>query len=307
MTADSLARAAITYAERLGWVVLPCRGKRPLTGHGVHDASRDTETIVSWWREHPDANIGVACGTMSGVDVIDVDGDAGRATLAEVEAAFGPLPVSPRQVTASGGLHLVFAYDPARPIGNRVRCMAGIDTRSEGGYFIASPSRHPETGRSYRWHPEVHPLKLRPAPLSAWLGNLLAPPVELSPVGRSRPAIEEEVGWGPKPSYARAALQRACEAIEGAPIGQQAQTLNREAYSIGRLIGAGLMPRRLAADCLIYSGTRMTNGWPPPVARARNPTERSSAPSAPANSIHASSRDDRIQRDRTAAPTCQRG
>ena len=35
--------------------------------------------------------------------------------------------------------------------------------------------------------------------------------------------------------------------------------MNREAYGIGRLIGGGLMPRRLAIDCLVYSGTMMTN------------------------------------------------
>jgi hypothetical protein len=97
--------------------VLPCRGKRPLTAHGVHDASHDIETIARWWGEHPDANVGVACGTASGIDVVDVDGDAGRATLAEVAAACGPLPATPRQVTGSGGLHVIFAYDPARPIG----------------------------------------------------------------------------------------------------------------------------------------------------------------------------------------------
>ena len=62
-----------------------------------------------------------------------------------------------------------------------------------------------------------------------------------------------------KPRYSRAALQRASEAIEAAPPGQQDQTLNRQAYSIGRLIGGGLMPRRLAIDCLVYSGTMMTN------------------------------------------------
>ena len=33
-------RAAIAYAERLSWAVLPCRGKRPPTAHGVHDVMR---------------------------------------------------------------------------------------------------------------------------------------------------------------------------------------------------------------------------------------------------------------------------
>ena len=240
-------RAAIVYAERLGWAVLPCRGKRPLTGHGVHDASRDIETIARWWREHPDANIGVACGTASGIDVIDVDGEAGRATLAEVEVACGPLPATPRQVTGSGGLHVIFAYDPTRPIGNRVRGLPGIDTRSDAGYIVVSPSTHPN-GRLYRWDPGLHPLKVRPAAMPRWLADLLMPAVDPSPVGQARPSIEEEAGWGPKPRYSRAALQRACEAIEAAPPGQQDQTLNREAYGIGRLIGAGLMPRQFAID-----------------------------------------------------------
>ena len=195
---DSLARAAIVYAERLGWAVLPCRGKRPLTAHGVHDASHDIETIARWWREHPDANVGVACGTASGIDVVDVDGDAGRATLAEVKAACGPLPATPRQVTGSGGLHLIFAYDPARPIGNRVRGLPGIDTRSDGGYIVVSPSIHPDTHQPYRWDPELHPLKVRPAPMPRWLADLLVPAVDPSPVGQARPSIEEEAGWGPE-------------------------------------------------------------------------------------------------------------
>ena len=116
-----------------------CWSKGP--GHGVHDASRDIETIARWWREHPDANIGVACGTASGIDVVDVDGDAGRASLAEVVAACGPLPATPRQVTGSGGLHVIFVYDPARPIGNRVRGLPGIDTGYVPGSGVARRSK----------------------------------------------------------------------------------------------------------------------------------------------------------------------
>ena len=64
--------------------------------------------------------------------------------------------ISIRQVTGSGGLHLIFAYDPARPIGgNRVRGLPGIDTRSNAGYIVVSPSTHPD----------LHPLKVRPAPM----------------------------------------------------------------------------------------------------------------------------------------------
>jgi hypothetical protein len=48
-------------------------------------------------------------------------------------------------------------------------------------------------------------------------------------------------------------------------VGQQDRTLNREAYSIGRLIGAGFMPRALAIDCLVHHATLMPN------ARGRRP------------------------------------
>ena len=90
----ALASAALAYSDRLAWAVLPLRGKVPAIakGRGYLDATTDRATISRWWREHPDANVGVACGTASGIDVVDVDGEAGRATLAEVAAACGPLP-----------------------------------------------------------------------------------------------------------------------------------------------------------------------------------------------------------------------
>jgi len=46
-------------------------GKRPLTDHGVKDATTDEATIRGWWARWPDANIGIATG--HGLVVIDVD------------------------------------------------------------------------------------------------------------------------------------------------------------------------------------------------------------------------------------------
>jgi hypothetical protein len=241
--------------------VLPLAGKVPAIrrGRGVYDATLDVEIIDQWWREHPDANIGIACGVASGIVVVDVDGDEGRATLAELEAVHGALPSTPRQITGSGGLHLFFAYDPTRAIGNRVRSLPGVDTRSDGGYAVVPPSVHPRTYRRYCWNAGLHPLRLRPAAMPPWLADLLAPRGERSPVGYARPAIEEDSGWGPLPRYSRAALERACAAIASAPVGAQDCTLHRECFSIGRLVGAGLMPRGLARDFLIYAAQQMTN------------------------------------------------
>ena len=56
----------------------------------------------------------------------------------------------------------------------------------------------------------------------------------------------------PKPlsRYAEVALDRAFHAIASAPPGQQAITLNRETYGIGRLVGGGVMQAGLALEAL---------------------------------------------------------
>src|SRR5690349_21780869 len=85
-----LFNAAMWYAQR-GWPIFPLHGiragkctcgsptcgksagKHPRTKHGVHDATADPALIAQLWRQFPDANIGLATGEPSGVDVLDVD------------------------------------------------------------------------------------------------------------------------------------------------------------------------------------------------------------------------------------------
>ncbi len=257
-----LLNAALAYAERLGWAVFPLRGKVPAIsavepgGRGHLDATTNPETIREFWARHPRANIGVSC-IASGFLALDCDPrHGGDRALAVIEGRYGLLPHTVRQITDGGGEHILFGLTgDIHPRGSLGR---GIDVRYRGAITIA-PSVHPERGRRYAWGPGHHPRDTPIAEPPAWLVDQLTPDAEPSPVGQARPAIEEDAGWGPRPWYSRAALRRACEAIEAAPVGEQDQTLNREAYSIGRLIGAGLMPCRLALDCLSYSATMMCN------------------------------------------------
>jgi hypothetical protein len=41
-------------------------------------ASTDPDTLASWWRRWPWANIGIATGARSGIIVVDVDRPAGE-------------------------------------------------------------------------------------------------------------------------------------------------------------------------------------------------------------------------------------
>jgi putative DNA primase/helicase len=70
--------AALSYAAR-GWAIFPLvpGSKKPFGKahecgapshqHGFKDATTDPAIITAWWTEHPDANIGVATGKVSGV------------------------------------------------------------------------------------------------------------------------------------------------------------------------------------------------------------------------------------------------
>src|SRR5207244_5337053 len=168
MTALSkLGEVARAYASK-GWAVFPCepRGKKPLTEHGLKDASSDGEKIRAWWTRWPAANIGHPTGQRI---VLDVDGAEGEQALAALEKQHAPLPATAAARTGKGR-HLFFL-----PNGKTIRNSAGtlgpgLDIRGEGGYVILPPSVH-ESGVSYHWL-----IKAKPAPLPGWLAVLLSEP-----------------------------------------------------------------------------------------------------------------------------------
>ena len=68
-------------------------GKHPMTPRGFKDATIDEATIRTWWRKHPNANIGIATGSQSGLLVLDIDPEHGGLTsLNEFEDENGLLP-----------------------------------------------------------------------------------------------------------------------------------------------------------------------------------------------------------------------
>lgn len=159
----TLVGAALRYAER-GWKVFPqqsvsngrcscrkdeCRspGKHPRTPHGRSDATLDPHQIEAWWKAWPEANIGIATGTESGIVVVDVDARSGGL---ESLSAF-PEDAAPRVRTPGGGLHLYYRrLGPTRsgPLADR----PGIEVKGDGGGVNAPPSTH--VGGVYVWERE---------------------------------------------------------------------------------------------------------------------------------------------------------
>ena len=142
---------ALALAAR-GLHVFPCRprDKRPATANGLKAGTVDQVIIRQWWRQQPDCNIGIATGQVSGIFVLDIDGDKGESGLSRLEREFGELPATVESITGGGGRHLFFCC-PERPVRNSVSVLAaGIDIRGDGGYIVSPPSIHP-SGRPYCW------------------------------------------------------------------------------------------------------------------------------------------------------------
>ncbi|EXG84088.1 bifunctional DNA primase/polymerase family protein [Clostridium sp. ASBs410] len=180
MTGDNMKDHALHYA-RLGLAVFPIRprSKQPLTAHGFKDASKDQQHIDQWWSRWPDANIGIATGSVSGglvvidLDIDDTKGIDGRVTLREWEAQHGKLPDDTWvAITGRGGCH--YFYHDTSIVRNRTGIYKGIDVRGEGGYIVAPPSVHPN-GNTYIW--EQDPILYSLAEANGIVFNFLNPPV----------------------------------------------------------------------------------------------------------------------------------
>ncbi len=190
----SVLSKALDFAKR-GWLTVPlhnpkqgvcsCRkkacgspGKHPRTAHGLKDASKDAAQIKSWFQQWPETNVGIVTGQASGLLVLDVDGEDGKASLQALTAMHGALPKTLCAMTGRTGedgnrkgCHYYFRA----PAGELIRNSAGnlgkgLDIRGEGGYVVAPPSLHP-SGRLYQWLAPEQPLADAPVWLLAKLSE----------------------------------------------------------------------------------------------------------------------------------------
>ncbi|WP_269858757.1 bifunctional DNA primase/polymerase [Streptomyces sp. RPT161] len=295
--------AAQQYAAR-DWRVLPLRyvidgrcscgnpkavadhdyrqgGKHPRYNSWTEEASTDWAVIAGWWRNEPNANIGIATGEASGIFVLDIDPDSGGLdSLRALEAEHGPLPKTWTVETGSGGQHRYFAWPGFNPKNSAGKLGPGLDIRADGGQVVAPPSV--SVKGPYTVKDDAHPTQ---AP--AWLLDRLrpAPPRPAAPA-TSIPIRSENID-----SYTRKALQAECDAITGAADGEQNNTINTAAFNVGTLVGAGALSEAEAREALLSAALAGNH----PEGRAR-PTIESGLKAGMAQPRHpwppASRRDD---------------
>lgn len=258
--------AALTFAAR-GWPVFPCnsvadksKGKQPLVARGFKAASTDPETIRAWWREYPDALIGLPTGRDLGAFVVDLDPREDdcetlwRKLEEHVGAGLGDPVVA---VTQSGGWHLYFAW-PDLPqgakLGNRGGLIRHVDVRGAGGYVIAPPSVMSD-GRAYSWRKRADGERgLTEAP-AALVDAILRRGV----FAPGAPAREEaSVPDDRVRRWALAAMEGEVRRAADAPAGERNETLNRAAFRLGQIAGAGALPEAMVRAAL----EDVASAWP---------------------------------------------
>lgn len=152
-----ILEAALDYAAA-GFAVIPVKrsDKAPYTPHGLKDASKDPDTIRSWWEQWPDANVAIVCGSVSNnIVVIDVDnkpeiGKDGLTSIRAWQAQETDFPETVVAMTGTSGRHFYFRVKDPAAFKNRVDVLPGVDIRAEGSYVVAYPSVH-ENGKMYTW------------------------------------------------------------------------------------------------------------------------------------------------------------
>jgi len=178
---------AIQYAER-GWHILPLHsvingkctcnkpsctspGKHPQTINGLKSASIHLDTIDTWFKHWPTANIGIATGAISGIGVLDIDPKhGGEDSLYELTKTHGKIPDTVEAITQSSGRHIIFQYEEGfRTTAGKLG--RGIDTRGDGGYIVAAPSKG--LLGEYYWEASSDPAECPIVRAPTWVLQLL--------------------------------------------------------------------------------------------------------------------------------------
>ncbi len=181
------------YAKK-GWQVFPLKPRDKIPFVKWADvATCDPQMITGWFDNYPDANIGIACGSRSGIVVLDVDaGHGGYESLTKLIEKHGAFPETPVSKTGSGGEHIFFKHPGVEIRNSAGKLGQGLDIRADGGYIVAAGSIHPN-GNTYEW--AVEDVEL--AEMPAWMIEAL----KESPKPEAKPAQAGEVIEGGRNDY----------------------------------------------------------------------------------------------------------
>lgn len=233
--------AALAYAEA-GLSVIPCTGKQSAALWSRWQNECATFGRIHYWASAGMLqNVGIVCGRVSDLVVVDLDG---LNAVAEYEATFPRLLDTLTVSTGSRkGKH--YWYGAVGHSTETVRT-AGYEVRGDGCYIIAPPSVHPVTDLPYMIERRMEPASVDLSEVRAWVKakiNAKAPkpaprPVPVKPAPQAtKDGIRNPAG------YALAALRDECRMVRGAVEGERNKALYQAALRMGSLVSIGWINR----------------------------------------------------------------
>ncbi len=184
----SVPSEVVRFASKNKWRFFPIKpkSKEPWIKGWQTEATCDLAKLRAWATMFPGCNWGWAIS--DDYAVVDVDGDEGKQSIAELKNAGCKLPNSLTFKTAHG-THQVYKTDVT--VSNSVSKLGNkIDTRANGGYIVFPGSTHP-TGVQYKILKDVSIAK---AP--AWIAEKLSSAKNAPSSKRTKKSADRDVPVG---------------------------------------------------------------------------------------------------------------
>lgn len=205
------------YYHDIGFSTCPLRkkDKRPLfEWKKYQDEQPSLAEINLWTNKYKDYNVAVITGAVSGIIVLDIDGQEGWDYLTQNGY---DLPITPRAQSSPGKAHIYFKHpNPEKGVRTRVNTELKIDVKGDGGYVVAPPSIH-KLGHRYQWVEGFAPQDVPLADTPQWLIDFIAqyaqgaspsftaPPLDIPPANGEGP---KEAELESRPGQAGVKLER---------------------------------------------------------------------------------------------------
>jgi hypothetical protein len=256
-----------------GFTPTPCDGKRALLDGWASFHAPTVRQVEMWSKTHPRCqNTGLLTRLTPGFDVDILNEDAAQAVEDLTVRRFAKRGIILVRVGMWPKRLILFWTDvPFKKIAVTFVEGGKLEVLCDGQQVVAF-GEHPDTGRPYRWEDDLSPLTVERSELpyinEAEARELVQAAVKLlvDHFGYRLPPAPEPAHFAPLPAgpvnnnrYASSALERACAAISGAPNGEQESRLNREAFSIGQLAGAGIIDRATALNRITDAALSMVS------------------------------------------------
>ena len=174
VTADGQLQKNRPVIDDLGFSIIPVKDKRPLISWQKYQQEKaTTEEVDSWLQRFNDFDIGIVTGPISGIFVLDVDGEEGKATLKSMGVE---LPPTWTTKTLHDGLHYYFQWNEvlSNLPTSKFNILNKVDIRGRGGYVV-----------SYPWIEGLSPADVPLAPIPEWLMKLVNKPKQEESINKS--------------------------------------------------------------------------------------------------------------------------